>query len=85
MYWFKHGRDVCIGSNTGEMCVLAHEMYICIGSNMGKIYVLIQTCEIGRDVCIGSNMGEMYVLVQTWERCMYWFKHSEMYVLTFLH
>ena len=34
MHWFKHGRDLCIGSNM-ERC-----MYI--GSNMGGMYVLIK-------------------------------------------
>ena len=34
LYWFKHGRDVCIDSNTWERCI---SMYwfrdVCIGSN----------------------------------------------------
>ena len=58
MYWFKHGRDVCIGSNMREMY-----------AGLGEMYVSVQTWERcmywfkhGRDVCIGSNMGEIYVL-----------------------
>ena len=27
MYWFKHERDVCIGSNMGEMYVLVQTVY----------------------------------------------------------
>ena len=49
-----HGRDVCIGSNMGEMYVLVHTWERCM-----------YWFKHGRDVCIGSNMGEMYVLVQT--------------------
>ena len=53
MYWFKHGRDVCIGSNMGEMYVLVQTWERCM-----------YWFKHGRDVCIGSNMREMYVLVQ---------------------
>ena len=30
MYWFKHGRDVCIGSNMGEMYVLVQTWERCM-------------------------------------------------------
>ena len=44
MYWFKHGRDVCIGSNMGEIYVLVQTWRdVCIGSNMGGMYVFIKT------------------------------------------
>ena len=52
MYWFKHERDACIGSNMGEMYVLVQTWERCM-----------YWFKHGRDVCIGSNMGKMYVLV----------------------
>ena len=30
MYWFKHGSDVCIGSNMGEMYVLVQTWESCM-------------------------------------------------------
>ena len=44
MYWFKNGRDLCYGSNMGEIYVLVQTWRdVCIGSNMGGMYVLIKT------------------------------------------
>ena len=44
-YWFKHGRDVCIGSNMGEMCVMVQTWERCM-----------YWFKHGRDVCIGSKV-----------------------------
>ena len=63
MYWFKHGRDVCIGSNMREMYVLVQTWERCMyWHKHEKMYVLVQTWE---RCSIGLNMRKMCVLVQT--------------------